>query len=121
MRVLILVLVVFLSVAAVQGKGKGKNKGVCVDPDQMIKICAAGSALEQKAPAAMEACNVQSVESGRALGELLFNFIDKKNLINDLKTLSWTCEQRSQKEKVKERGKERVMEEKQNAGKLCKP
>ena len=93
-----------------------------MDPDQMIKICAAGSALEQKAPAAMEACNVQSVESGRALGELLFNFIDLlKNLINNLKILSWTCEQRSQKEKVKERVKERVMEEKQNVGKLCKP
>ena len=93
-----------------------------MDSDQMIKICAAGSALEEKAPAAMEACNVQSVESGRALGELLFNFIDLlKNLINNLKTLSWTCEQRSQKEKVKEREKERVMEEKQNVGKLCKP
>ena len=107
-------LVVFLSVAAVQGKGKGKNKGVCVDPDQMIKICAAGSALEQKAPAAMEACNIQSVESGRALGELLFNFIDLlKNLINNLKILSWTSEQRSQKVKEREKGK--------NAGKLCKP
>ena len=57
-----------------------KNKGVCVDPDQMIKICAAGSALEEKAPAAMEACNVQSVESGRALGELfLINLIDQKS------------------------------------------
>ena len=38
--------------------------------DLMYRICAAGSAFVDKAPAAMETCGVQEIELGRSLGTL---------------------------------------------------
>merc|ERR1711892_392145 len=65
----ILLLVVVLSVAAVQAKkanGKGKpskgekepKSGLCMSEEEMMMFCHAGSALGEKANAAMETCAV---------------------------------------------------------------
>merc|ERR1712128_90282 len=67
MKTYILLLVVVLSVAAVQAKkanGKGKpskgekepKSGFCMSEEEMMMFCHAGSALGEKANAAMETC-----------------------------------------------------------------
>ena len=69
MKTYILLLVVVLSVAAVQAKkanGKGKpskgekepKSGFCMSEEEMMMFCHAGSALGEKANAAMETCAV---------------------------------------------------------------
>merc|ERR1719431_1196730 len=67
MKTYILLLVVVLSVAAVQAKkanGKGKpskgekepKSGFCMSEEEMMMFCHAGSALGEKANAAIETC-----------------------------------------------------------------
>merc|ERR1712106_104864 len=67
MKTYILLLAVVLSVSAVQAKkanGKGKpskaekepKSGFCMSEDEMMMFCHAGSALGEKANAAMETC-----------------------------------------------------------------
>ena len=67
MKTFAMLLVVVLSVAAVQAKkanGKGKpskgekepKSGFCMSEEEMMMFCHAGSALGEKANAAMETC-----------------------------------------------------------------
>merc|ERR1712123_478253 len=75
MRSLILVLVVSLAVASVQakkakgGKGgkpaKGEPSGLCLSEEKMMMICHAGSALGEKANAAMEVCAANAEERAK--------------------------------------------------------
>merc|ERR1712123_176835 len=75
MRSLILVLVVSLAVASVQAKkakgGKGGNpakkepSGLCLSAEKMMMICHAGSALGEKANAAMEVCTATAEERAK--------------------------------------------------------
>merc|ERR1712106_962063 len=70
MRSLILILVVSLAVASVQAKfrkgGKGgkpakaEPAGLCLSKENMMMICHAGSALGEKANAAMEVCSANA-------------------------------------------------------------
>merc|ERR1711936_1215544 len=71
MRFLILLLIVSVALAARKPKGKGKDKaGYCLSEDQMMRICHAGSAVGEKAMAAMEACQADTTAAGRALAVL---------------------------------------------------
>ena len=75
MRSLILVLVVSLAVASVQAKkakgGKGgkpakkEPSGLCLSEEKMMMICHAGSALGEKANAAMEVCAANAEERAK--------------------------------------------------------
>merc|ERR1712123_460490 len=75
MRSLILVLVVSLTVASVQAKkakgGKGgkpakeEHSGLCLSEEKMMMICHAGSALGEKANAAMEVCAANAEERAK--------------------------------------------------------
>merc|ERR1711936_572504 len=71
MRFLILLLIVSVALASKKPKGKGKDKaGYCLSEDQMMRICHAGSAVGEKAMAAMEACQEDTTAAGRALAVL---------------------------------------------------
>merc|ERR1712183_516478 len=75
MRFLILLLIVSVALAAKKPKGKGKGKGkdkagYCLSEDQMMSICHAGSAVGEKAMAAMETCQGDTTAAGRALAVL---------------------------------------------------
>merc|ERR1712123_18975 len=75
MRSLILVLVVSLAVASVQAKkakgGKGgkpakkEPSGLCLSEEKMMMICHAGSALGEKANAAIEVCTATVEERAK--------------------------------------------------------
>merc|ERR1712123_106849 len=75
MRSLILVLLVSLAVASVQAKkakgGKGgkpakkEPSGLCLSEENMMMICHAGSALGEKANAAMEVCTATAEERAK--------------------------------------------------------
>merc|ERR1712106_595238 len=79
MRSLILILVVSLAVASVQAKfrkgGKGgkpakaEPAGLCLSKENMMMICHAGSALGEKANAAMEVCSANAEARAKSKGK----------------------------------------------------
>merc|ERR1711892_693617 len=81
MRSLIFILVVSLAVASVQAKfrkakgGKGgkpakaEPAGLCLPKENMMMICHAGSALGEKANAAMEVCSAKAESRAKSKGK----------------------------------------------------